>query len=726
MNESMVNQLLVVNQLLQTAGDGPIERVLWVHPEGGGYYVIDVSDESAFPVFRAAKDVAELLERGALHVPKDDPWLAPLSDAALPAKHREKRDALWTMIRPLVLDQPAIFEPAHRGRAVLRLVLEKKATKQTIYRLLRRYWQRGMIPNALLPDFDRCGGPGKVRPIGETKRGRPTKSGIKGVNIDTETRGIFRTAITKYFAENQKIDLPGVYGEVISSHYSDRVFNDTTGRAELVPRENIPQLWQLRYWYEKDNDVFQVDRIRRKPRVYDKDRRALLDTSTSEVLGPASRYQIDATIADIYLLSRLKRSRIVGRPVLYVVIDVFSRMIVGVYVGFEGPSWVGAMMALANAASDKVAYCRQFGIDIEAHDWPCRSLPDILLGDRGEILGSMINTLSSNFNVQIENAAPYRADWKGIVEQRFRLIPSKFKAYTPGYIAEDFRARGGNDYRLDATLDIDQFTRIIIHCILYYNNHHRLSEYDKSALMVADSVPPIPADLWEWGVTRRSGKLRVFPEEQVKLSLLPSDDAVVTAQGIRFQGCFYTCQQAIAEHWFERARQRGTWKVRVSYEPRLMDEIYLHEDSGRIRFVPCGLTNRSRAYQGRTLWEIDQVRQEEQGAESLHQPRELGARLNLTDTIKSIVGEAEAMRPEVTTSNRERVAGIRVNRQEERRENQKREAFHPAKAPSEPSASDNVIPFTPEAPAPEDYSFPSIADILDRFGEGGDDDKGRR
>ncbi|MGR0189032.1 Mu transposase C-terminal domain-containing protein [Azospirillum aestuarii] len=716
----------VVNQLLQAADDGPVERVLWVHPEGGGCYVIDVRDDSAFPLFRSMRELTEHLEQGALRFLKDDCWLAPLSDAGIPAKHREKRDALWTMIRPLVLDEPAIFEPAPRGRAILQLVVEKQATKQTIYRLLRRYWQRGMIPNALLPDFHRCGAPGKERPPGEVKRGRPPKGGIKGINIDRETRAIFRAAITKYFAENQKFDLRGVYDLVIAEHYSDRMLSDATGRIELVPREHIPQFWQFRYWYERDNDVFQVDRIRRKPRVYDKDRRALLDTSTSEVLGPASRYQIDATIADIYLVSRLRRTKIVGRPVLYIVIDVFSRMIVGVYVGFEGPSWVGAMMALANAASDKVAYCRQFGIDIEAHDWPCCSLPDVLLGDRGEILGSMIDTLSSNFNVQIENAAPYRGDWKGIVEQRFRLIPAKFKAYAPGYIAQDYRARGGSDYRLDATLDIDQFTRIIIHCILYYNNAHLLRDYDKSAAMIADDVPGIPADLWEWGVARRSGKLRVFPEEQVKLSLLPSDDAVVTAQGIRFQGCFYTCPQAIAEHWFERARQRGIWKVRVSYEPRLIDEIYLHEDTGRIRFIPCGLTNRSRAFQGRTLWEIDQIRQEEQLTDSANQPRELAGRLNLTDAIKTIVGEAESMRPEVTASDRERVAGIRANRQEERRENQAREAFRSTKAPPESPTPDNVVPFTPNPPAEEDYSLPSIADILNRFGEGGDDDQGRR
>lgn len=715
---------VAINQLLQSADGNTTERVLWLHPEGGGCYVIDVEDDGAIPIFRPLRDIENQIDQKLLCVPPDDPWLAPLSDAAVPPKQREKRDTLWAMIGPLVLDQPAIFERESRGQAIARLVAKRVATKQTLYRLLRRYWQRGMVPNALLPDFHRCGGPGKERDAERSKRGRPSKAGGDGINITPATRAIFRSGITKYFAENRKIDLRGAYNAVIAEHFSDRVLNEDRGRFELVPRPESPQIWQFRYWYEKDNDVFQIERIRRKPRVYDKDRRALLSTSAAEVFGPASRYQIDATILDVYLLSRLRRSQIVGRPVLYVVIDVFSRMIVGIHLGFEGPSWVGAMMALANTAADKVAYCRRFGIDISPEDWPCRSLPDILLGDRGEILSGMIDTLSSNFNIQIENAAPYRADWKGIVEQRFRLLPAKFKAYVPGYLAEDYRERGGTDYRLDATLDIDQLTRIIIHCVLYYNNQHALTGYDRSAAMIADRVPPIPAELWEWGIARCSGRLRVFPEDQVQLSLLPTGEAVVTAQGIRFYGCFYTCPKAVGEHWFERARQRGRWKVPVSYDPRLMDEIHLHDaDGGRIRFVPCTLTARSRAFEGKTLWEIDQIRQDDFHDDALAAPRQLAGQVNLTDVIQEVIGEAEAMRPEPDESDRKRVTGIRDNRRAERRDSQRRDAFRRVA----PSATDGgtVVPF-PLAPPEEErnYALPSIADILKRFEtEGGDDDE---
>jgi hypothetical protein len=83
----------------------------------------------------------------------------------------------------------------------------------------------------------------------------------------------------------------------------------------------------------------------------------LLTGTLREVRGPGARYYIDATIADVYIVSRYNRNRIIGRPTLYLVVDQFSRLIVGIYVGLEPPCWVGAMLALWNCSIDKVGYC---------------------------------------------------------------------------------------------------------------------------------------------------------------------------------------------------------------------------------------------------------------------------------------------------------------------------------------------------------------------------------
>ena len=100
--------------------------------------------------------------------------------------------------------------------------------------------------------------------------------------------------------------------------------------------------------------------------------------------GPGHRYQIDATIADVYLVSSVDNTRIIGRPVVYCVIDVFSRLICGLYIGLEGPSWLGAMMALDNVIEDKVVFCKNYGIEITNKEWPNSFLPEKILADRGE------------------------------------------------------------------------------------------------------------------------------------------------------------------------------------------------------------------------------------------------------------------------------------------------------------------------------------------------------
>ncbi len=180
----------------------------------------------------------------------------------------------------------------------------------------------------------------------------------------------------------------------------------------LTPGE-VPSIRQFRYWYQKDKDLKNEIQKRKGEAEYNLNSRSVLGKSDYGLMGPGSKYQIDATVGDIYLVSQFGRSNIIGRPVLYFVIDVFSRMVTGMYVGLEGPSWVGAMMAISNAASDKVSYCQAYGICITDEEWPCHHIPAAILGDRGEMESKNADNLVSMLGIRIENAPPYRADLKG-------------------------------------------------------------------------------------------------------------------------------------------------------------------------------------------------------------------------------------------------------------------------------------------------------------------------
>jgi hypothetical protein len=643
------------------------------------------------------------------------------------------------LIGSLVTQVPQILSEGHRGKEIRRIVQQarfgddediKGATRALIYHHLRRYWQRGMNLNALLPDYTRCGGPGQSRAAGKKKRGRPRTLGqAKGTNITEKIRQVFRVGFDRCYATDRKRTwtLINAYDKVIADFFCEKQIDPDTGKVVHMPLEavrkdgGLPTLKQFQYWANKDHVRLDVKRERLGAKIYDKDMRGLLGTSTAEVMGPGDRYQIDATIADVYLVSRLNRNRIIGRPVLYVVIDVFSRMVTGLYVGLEGPSWVGAMMALANTAADKVAFCKQCGIDIEPEEWPCHFLPGILLRDGGEIKSKAMTTLGANFNVTIETAAAYRADWKGIVEQRFNLLPAKFKPFVPGYIQQDFRARGGRDYRLDAVLDLDEFTACVIEILLHYNNHHEIGKYDRDRDVVADGVPAIPVELWEWGRQHRSGAMRAFPQELVQYSLMPRDKGVVTEHGIRFKTVYYTCQKAMDERWFDKARQDGRWNVELAYDPRCLDVVYLAGKEGKVSFERCTMTSRSRALRNVSIAEIEQQAQVDSDAKANRKEYASMRRMDLQASLEERVEQAKRKQGKPTgESDRSRTREIRPNRAEEKTVRRKNEAFSPGQPVIDPYRSvAQVVPLRgkrPSADAP-DYSMPSLDEIL-----GGDDE----
>ena len=47
-------------------------------------------------------------------------------------------------------------------------------------------------------------------------------------------------------------------------------------------------------------------------------------------------------------------------------------------------------MALVNAASDKVKYCAEYGIEITQEQWLAHHVPEVILGDRGELAGKNV------------------------------------------------------------------------------------------------------------------------------------------------------------------------------------------------------------------------------------------------------------------------------------------------------------------------------------------------
>ncbi|WP_229219388.1 hypothetical protein [Duganella sp. BJB1802] len=254
--------MLLRNDLLQYTHPAPRTlRVLWIAPEQSHAYVFDVAARSADVELVALPLLQADLRAGRARVLAADPYLMVVSQELLPPKHLQLRARAWRIVEALVAQEPGIYEARLRGQLVAQATVDHGVSHPTIYRYLRRYWQRGQTPNALLPDYCNSGGRGKVRQASAgVKRGRPRKNDAgdgPGLNADEEIRRTFRVAIARYAAGHAKFSRLGAYQQMLADFFSGRRVDADSGRvlaAQDAPAAVLPTFGQFNYWLDHDDD----------------------------------------------------------------------------------------------------------------------------------------------------------------------------------------------------------------------------------------------------------------------------------------------------------------------------------------------------------------------------------------------------------------------------------------------------------------------------------------
>lgn len=660
-----------------------IERILYFDPLQEVYVLIDIFAKSVVPALRGETELNDLLKAQIIRSLEVDPFIdLYVPEQNITEKYKQKRDRAWEVIAPVAeAEGLAPYLPKSRGLLIRQIVQNTGTHKKVIYEWLLKYWQGGRLKNALLPKYKNCGTNNQWR-LEETNKykkiGRPNllqkKTGkILGIQVTSEVKKLFARGIRKYYEQTENRSLRWAYRRTLSDffHIGYEV-KDSVLVPVLPEAERLPTFRQFYYWYEKDFRSIKKELTSRLgKREFEMNHRALLGDSTAMAFGPGSIYQIDATVGDVYLVNEMIRTRIIGRPTIYFVIDVFSRYIVGFAVTTENASWIGAMLALDNVAADKVAFCAEYGISIKTEQWNSQNLGESLFADRGEFEGYNTNNLTNGLGTRIQNTPPYRGDLKGIVERSFGKANETFIHSLPGAVIKA-RKRGDKDPRLDAVLTMRDFYALTIQYVLNYNSCNFLSWYRKDEFQIADQIDLYPQDLWDWGIKNRSGHLRTLPTETVRLNLLPRKEVSITEHGIRFaKEIYYTCDLAREEGWFERARQRGSWKIEVAYDPRDLTNVYLPLDNGR-KIAVCYLTPAAKVFQLRDWYSADDYFESKLENKLENKTRELQGEAEFHAKQQQIISEASkktqlAKQENGKQSQASQTVNIRQNRAEERK-----------------------------------------------------------
>lgn len=629
--------------------------------------VIDINDSTAQP---------ELLERCELlkaiaekKYSRVDESRAVINLENLREAERRRIRRRWEVARKLAPFGASLFIPESRANIVAQLEREGVGSRPFIYLVLRLGWQRGGGEQAYVTDYPNCGRKGQKRipAEGAPKTGRPrTISPGVGVNrTEVHRRNVTRALASSTVGADGR-GLRSAYDFMRLTYYPEFVELRPGARGELVTTDpdKVPTFEQFRFQWLSDLS-FEVRKLNRlQKRRFEREFKKLVTGTLQEVRGPGTRYYIDATILDVYCVSRLNPNRIVGRPTLYVVVDQFSRMIVGMYVGLEPPCWQGAMLALWNCNLDKVAYCRQYGIEIPDWVWPVGHMPLHLMGDRGELASVEAGRLSQGFNLDVENAPPYCGEAKGVAERAFHVLQAKFGPYFPGYVDPEFSGRDAPKPALSSALNIHQITRAMISAVLWANTRV-VRDYEGWPEIIADGTPFVPIELWRWGVENLKCDSRQFNQRYLEYYLWPRQTVKLTRKAVKFaRGLYFMGVKLADSSWFLEAAHRKEELLSL-YNPNDLSSIYLVPPAEREGVYDIGITRRSQRFAHSTYSELMALSHESRitnkKAEYDLEPMRLGFEKVLRDTISAAKKEAREQRDD-SLSDRERLKEIKQNR----------------------------------------------------------------
>jgi putative transposase len=524
------------------------------------------------------------------------------------------------------------------GSLVKAAVESAQASRAQVYKLWSLLCRNGFTEVSLKPMRERCGAAGVARPCdpgGRQKAGRKTnaqrmaaRTGIKppptqpGMSTDWRNR-ILAADLT---IPEPKPNFPARYTMILNSHFVNR-FKVEDGKLIAVEPLDVAAVAKHK---KKGGVVVEVDpnqgeyptreQVRRVlekelPRLvrlaqrttaghFKRNLRGLVARNWKGVGGPGHTWAIDSTIGDIYLRSSVDAAWIIGRPVVYVMCDVWSTAVVGFYVCLQGPSWDMAKLALFSAGTDPELIGELWGYHALQTLSPAPTLPALLLCDRGEYLSRAASQTGITLTLGLSYTPPYRPDLKGVVEVLHRIMKDHQRChFIPGAIdmrRKELELRKFNP--MDPVFTTRQFVHYLYTMFTTYNltadRQHRLDAHMKAA-----GVFPSPAGLWAWGHRMGIGTSRAIPQAEIITSLLLSDTASVTRKGVMYAGREYRSSVIDEEQWTAYARNFGSWSIPCNHYPGSVSRIWTPNIAGN-GFMDLRLSEQSTASPELTFDEV--------------------------------------------------------------------------------------------------------------------------
>ncbi len=297
---------------------------------------------------------------------------------------------------------------------------------QTVRRWYRKYENANDDIRALLPGFYR-----------------------RGRRLDfrtSEEETFLSNAINDLYMNKARISVTSLYGKLDALYAHARKAVPGAVDWAVPSRSTVHRRI-------KAIDQYQRDRARFGKRAADHKHRAV-------GRGPQGLYamqvvEIDHTKANVVLIDE-ETQCVLGRPTVTVAIDRYTRMIVGLYIGFEPPNTYSVMQCLRNMFLPKDYMRREFpNITL---DWPAFGIPSSIMVDNAfEFRSEAFREAGLIFKFDIEQQPVKQPQFKAKVERFMRTFSEGMLIDLPGNTFSNVGQKADNDPTKFASLTLREF-----------------------------------------------------------------------------------------------------------------------------------------------------------------------------------------------------------------------------------------------------------------------------
>jgi putative transposase len=462
--------------------------------------------------------------------------------------------------RRLEAIRPVLARPT-RDRSVVKEAARRAAVSSaTLYRWMGTYQRTGSV-TSLMPHHP-SGGRGKGRVA-------PTVDAVINNVIETEYLGPQRpspTAVSREVIRRcREAGLPRPHSNTV--------------------RHRIRQLPECVTLRAREGDDRANDRFQPTP------------GSFPNASYPLGVLQIDHSPADVILVDDEHRLPI-GRPLLTLGIDVYTRMVQGFFVSLEPPSSLSVGMCLLHAILPKEQWLRDRSLPFT---WPCYGFPRVVHADNArEFRGMMLERAAAEHGFGIEWRPLKTPRFGGHIERLMGTVAEEMRLL-PGATYSDVLDRGSYDSRATSCMTVQEYEAWLTQWIteVYHRRKH-------SALGMS------PLQKWREGIVG-SGDAppmglppRVTDEPAFRLTFLPVLQKTVQKHGITIDGLRYW-DDVLRPYVRMRDEEAPTHSMTftIRRDPRDISCLFFYESAQR-RYWRIPWSDRSRSPV--SLWEWKDAR----------------------------------------------------------------------------------------------------------------------